>query len=252
MKIRILSDLHMEGENFQYDPLCEDVVILAGDIHTKNRHDQLLIQIPETTKVMMVMGNHELYNGEYYSVLNYLSNLHKEYPNVQFLNNTSTSVGDIEFFGGMMCTSLMLHGEASHYISKDAARRGINDFYVSNIVDNGVTRRWSVDDHIAENTEFRRNLGGWLKVTEGKKRVVISHFVPHPSLIHPRWGGVQNALNPYFCDDMSNYIGWEGLWVYAHTHDCNDKMIGDTRFVGNPRGYVEENALFDSRLIVEI
>ena len=60
-------------------------------------------------------------------------------------------------------------------------------------------------------------------------------------------------MNPYFTANMEEYMGWEGLWLYGHTHDSGDFMIGDTRVVGNPRGYGHENAVgFNEALFLEV
>ena len=37
MKIQLLSDLHIEFEDYMYPDNDSDVVVLAGDIHTKDR-----------------------------------------------------------------------------------------------------------------------------------------------------------------------------------------------------------------------
>jgi len=81
--------------------------------------------------------------------------------------------------------------------------------------------------------------------------VVISHFAPHPRTVAEQFQG--SPLNPYFTVDMEQYMGWEGLWLYGHTHSSCDMMIGDTRLVANPRGYGYENAkAFDRNMILEV
>lgn len=44
------------------------------------------------------------------------------------------------------------------------------------------------------------------------------------------------------------------LWVHGHTHDSFDYMIGSTRVLCNPRGYIPEeaNKQFDPALIVDL
>jgi len=150
-----------------------------------------------------------------------------------------------------MCTDFMLYGISHEFIAKSAATSFINDFRIVRKTYDS-SEMWTVEDHCAEYKTFVQELACWLDRTEGKKRVVMSHFVPHPKMIHPHWGGVENALNPYFTCDLERYMGWDGLWVCGHTHDASDIMIGDTRLICNPRGYRGEDVNFDDCKIVEI
>lgn len=254
MKIKLLSDLHMEGNNFFYQFHGEDVVVLAGDINTRNRHEDLLFEIPDHVKVVMVSGNHEYYHSVFEEVNEYLRNLSTKFPNFKFLHNSSTTIDDVEFFGGIMCTDFNLFGPHEQWFGMDSAKKSINDFHVTaKISDTGELRRWTITDHENEHEQFKQNLKVWLKHTEGKKRVVISHFVPTPKAVHPRWGGKENPLNSYFTANMEEYMGWDGLWLFGHTHDSSDFMIDSTRCVCNPHGYAIENATnFKHDLILNI
>lgn len=241
----------MEGYEYNYVPLDEDLVVLAGDIHTRCRHEEIISQIPESTQIVMVAGNHEYYRMEFNTVNDWLKNLETKYANFKFLHNSSTVVNGVDFYGGTMYTDFCLYGVDEHWASLSEAGKWINDFRMTVIEDEGKWRQWSTTDHMDEHQRFVDGLQHWVRETEGKKRVVVSHFVPHPKAIHPRWGN--SALNGYFTSDMDRYMGWEGLWLYGHTHDSGDFMVGDTRCVGNPRGYGAENEHgFKTDLILEI
>ena len=254
MRLRLLSDLHCEGYTYLYEHAGEDVLVLAGDIHTRNRHEEVIDQVPGHVKIVMVAGNHEYYRSVYQDVNEYLFGLESKYPNFKYLHNTSAVIDGVDFFGGTMYTDFGLYGEDLKFEAESMAARGINDFYVSRVrsgESKEATRMWSTRDHTKQHEEFCFELAGWIKCTEGRKRVVVSHFVPTPQVIHPRWG--KNMLNPYFTADMERFMGWEGLWFAGHTHDSADIMIGDTRVVINPRGYgVENKEGFKEAFIVEI
>jgi hypothetical protein len=52
-----------------------------------------------------------------------------------------------------------------------------------------------------------------------------------------------SLLNGAFVADCSNLIGTEydpELWLFGHTHDTIDTVLGTTRFVCNPAGYRHE------------
>jgi hypothetical protein len=48
-----------------------------------------------------------------------------------------------------------------------------------------------------------------------------------------------------FCDKIK-------LWNFAHTHSYLQQIIGDTKFICNPRGYPSENKSWIEDLIIEI
>ncbi|MEQ1704624.1 MAG: hypothetical protein ABL867_01465 [Rickettsiales bacterium] len=35
------------------------------------------------------------------------------------------------------------------------------------------------------------------------------------------------------------------LWVYGHTHECDDQMVGRTRIISNQRGYPDRTGGFE-------
>lgn len=251
MKIRLLSDLHCEGYKYEYNHVNEDVVVLAGDIHTRDRHKYILEQIPESVRIVMVAGNHEYYHGVFEYCNDSIRQLEQTFPNLTFLQNQAVTIDGVEFFGGTMFSDFCLYGEPYKPLCEIAASRAINDFRVSQRMHGDSSRLWTTADHCAEHVEFCKQIEPWLEATQAARRVVVTHFVPSPKAIHPRWG--TDHLNSYFTSDMERYMGWDGLWLYGHTHDSGDFMVGGTRVVGNPRGYGSENSVnFNPDLILEI
>lgn len=251
MRIRLLSDLHLEGNNFYYEYIGEDIVVLAGDIHTQNRHRFLLDQIPQNVKVLFVSGNHEYYSGTFEYVNGFFYELQSEYTNFNFLENENIVIGDVDFFGGTMFTDFSLHNDA--LLAKLLAQINIADFtWIKRLDKNGETRRWVTQDHINQHILFKQKLDAWLDNSKSKKKVVISHFVPSVQCISPRFAG--NRLNPYFTVDMSEYNGKVDAWLFGHTHDAYDINIGGTRYVCNPHGYAYEfnGNGFNPNLIIEL
>ena len=86
--------------------------------------------------------------------------------------------------------------------------------------------------------------------------VIITHHAPSPRSIHPRFDGA--LLNACFVSNAEHLLaaGSADLWVHGHTHDSVDYLLGSTRVVCNPRGYmrngVAENPCFDVDLLVEV
>ncbi|WP_210336812.1 metallophosphoesterase family protein [Aquamicrobium zhengzhouense] len=54
--------------------------------------------------------------------------------------------------------------------------------------------------------------------------------------------------------DLSSLIkaGRPDLWVHGHVHDTFDYRVGSTRVVANPKGYRNENPLFDPAMVIDV
>ena len=65
MKIQILSDLHIEIEEFKISETGCDVIVLAGDIHVGDKGVSWAIQNIKSKPVLYVLGNHEFYGKAY-------------------------------------------------------------------------------------------------------------------------------------------------------------------------------------------
>ena len=243
MKIRLLSDLHMEGCPFNFVPGEEDVVVLAGDIITKARHFAILDQIPNTTPVILVPGNHEYYHDDFHEINTQIRKNVAKFENVHFLFNEEVVLDGVHIFGGPMFTNCALQATPH---TTFLVERCINDFRLISIDGN----RWNIYDHMDQYTLFVSALEKWLQETEGEKRCVVTHFVPHELAIHPIYKG--NEMNAYFTVDMDRYMGQVPLWMFGHTHASCDLEVNGTRLIANPRGYGNENPDFNRNLIVEI
>ena len=64
MKIRVLSDLHLEFADWSPPPADADVIVLAGDIHIGVRGLEWARQQFPATPIVYVAGNHEFYGGQ--------------------------------------------------------------------------------------------------------------------------------------------------------------------------------------------
>lgn len=64
--------------------------------------------------------------------------------------------------------------------------------------------------------------------------------MPSAQVITPQWAG--SIANHYFCSDMTKPMSyWKPrAWLFGHTHDQVDQMVGAARLVCHPRGYPDE------------
>ena len=78
------------------------------------------------------------------------------------------------------------------------------------------------------------------------KYVVVGHHAPSKASTHPRYKG-EVIMNGAYSSRLDQFIldnPQIKLWTHGHTHEEFDYMIGSTRVVCNPRGYInyEERA----------
>lgn len=247
MRIRLLSDLHLETNKFYYEWMGEDVLFLLGDIHTKNRHMDFLMTIPQYVKIIMIAGNHEMYHSDFDEVHKTLKSFEEFLPNYTYLNNESIDIENISIFGGTMWTDFELYGHNDKpYVIQDATRN-IADF--TYITRNG--RLWKVDDVLEQYNLFNREFDHWVKNSEGKTRVCLSHFLPSIECVDLKFTG--STLNGYFASNQESRIKLVNFWLNGHTHASYDFMFEDTRLICNPYGYGKENQYgFNNNLVIEI
>ncbi len=254
MKILIYSDLHLEFRNPIKPPenSCADLMVLAGDIIilTEEGFEKLSEFLKEWTKpVLFIAGNHEYYTREPMDegVRKLKRFIADNAVNIKWLNDDEFSYRDVAFFGGTMWTDF----NNSNPISMFNAHRGMNDYKEIFLTKNKTLYpAATVDMH----KTFKEELIDWLEEHKNKKRVVISHHAPCQN---PNSNFKQSKLEGAFISlDMIEVIEkyQPDLWIYGHTHETDDQMIGKTRIISNPFGYYkhQECKKFNSELIIEI
>ena len=252
-KVKSISDLHMEGQRFKYDHSGETVIFLPGDIHTQNRHMELLEQVPKDVQIIFVPGNHEYYSNSFESVNLYLRQLELQLSNFKYLDNEAfTGIEGLDIYGGTMFTDFKLKGDP--WKSQMDAQSGISDFLHIRYYDETEhrIRTWSTLQHLAEFRRFEAGLISWLDSEPQGTRIVISHFMPSLQVSDEAFRG--SNLNPYFVCDMERYMPHIDYWFCGHGHTAFRVNIGGCEVIINPRGYGYEKGYsgFNSNLVVEI
>ena len=246
MRIRVLSDLHLELQAFAPPSAAADVVILAGDIdngaaamHWARRS----FDCP----VLFVAGNHEYYDGHYQTVHAQLQAAgNAAGNNVRLLDCTEWRHGGVRFLGCTLWSDYSLLPEAERAVSMHLMRRYIPDYRVIGF----AARTLQPEDSVALCTRHRAWLAARLADPFAGPTVVITHFVPHRRSIAPRFDG--NFANPVFIVPLDELMGRAALWIHGHTHNVFDYTAGGTRIVCNPRGYPDENTGFIPDFVVDV
>lgn len=263
MKIRLLSDLHLEHSGFDYEFQGEDLVVLAGDIVDGNglyRLQNFIESIP--VDILYIPGNHEFYHNSHEDMTRDLYTLSVEYNHFYLLCNAGfIKCDDINkkfyyFFGGTMFSDL------SSFYSPNVHWNRLFDC----LGDFRYTENHTPDDH----DHMHKNFNNAFDTVIGKvdfynkpaypdyefKKICISHFLPSEVCVHPMFKN--DPLNDYFRANNDDRVKQVDLWLFGHTHCSVDTMLGNTRIVCNPRGYSKqfnlhpENPNFNRNLIIEI
>ena len=276
MKIRVLSDLHLECDEPEVIPHADaDLVVLAGDIHN---HAEGLRWAAETfdgaVPVVYVPGNHEYYDGEFGALEAAMHDAAGSVDNVYFLNNATLvdPQGRWRVLGTTLWTDFDLYGsdEGTRAASIAAAERVMLDYrgliQVTWTADNSADDAQSVlPDNTprnltpADTIALHEHARAWLEAELAKpfdgKTIVVTHHAPHRRSLAERYA--QDPVSAGFVNHLPSLVGAPvTLWVHGHTHTAFDYMENGTRVVCNPRGYakdgVNENARFDPDLVVEV
>lgn len=100
-------------------------------------------------------------------------------------------------------------------------------------------------DTISFHDQYVQKLLAWFNEDLAGPCVVVSHHAP---VINPRTQYMGNTLMPAFNSlDMQAIIEKHqpDLWIYGHTHECDDQAIGKTRIVSNQLGYPNRRGGFE-------
>jgi len=243
MKIIIYSDLHLEfGTEFQPPADSKaDLMVLAGDIigfRDFRPFEQLLDGWNKP--VLYVTGNHEYYTQKPMDAGEraFRAWLEDHCPNVVMLQDEAVTIDGVQFFGGTMWTNFAgLNLEAM-----TVAKQQMNDF---RLIVSPSGELLKPEDTVSFHEQFARKLLEWFESDLDGPRIVITHHAP---VVNPDTQYENSPLMPAFNSlDMKEIIEKHqpNLWIYGHTHECDDQTIGETRIISNQLGYPNRGGGFE-------
>jgi len=245
-----------------------DVLVLSGDICTAKdlevtdsilssaKTDRFLEFFGTCSKnfphVVYVMGNHEHYHGDYATSIHTLKAALKSYENIHVLDKEIWDHGDYRFMGGTLWTDMNGEDETT----MNHVQNRMNDFQICANSNRVVNYRsfeegkakfherpatLSPQDALEDHKAMMRFLEDSYKDTPPWMNIVIcGHHAPSKLSEHPKYkhdklmNGAYNSKLDQFILDRPGIK----LWTHGHTHEDFDYMIGSTRVVCNPRGYI--------------
>lgn len=250
MKLKIISDLHLDFSSFKIPYDGEDILIVAGDLSPS--YEQSLepilnyIETNTDTIVIIVLGNHDYYSNDIKIVDEKWKTFSRDRLHV--LQDESIIIDKIRFYGSTMWTDMK---KRNPIIMKEC-QKYINDFRTIY----GFTPELACDIH----EQSRQKLEKTLKESV-EPVVVITHHLPSYKSVTDRWKDC-SVIDSFASTDLDHIIHNPkvAMWIHGHTHDSLDYYDSNTRVICNPRGYTNifrgflktENKKFNPNLVIDL
>lgn len=248
MKIKLLSDLHLEFHEYIYQDCDCDIVVLAGDIHKGLNGIKWAIENISNKPVIYVMGNHEFY-GETHQKLIQKARILAKGTNVYFLENECINIDGVNFYGCTLWTDYNLFG--SYSLALLECQASMNDYrYIRRLPNYSLLKA-------TDAARIHRESLSWLCQSlannKGEINVVVTHHAPSRKSLMT---GTENMLiSAGYASDLEDRINQHKptAWLHGHIHEAKDYSLHDCNVVCNPRGYPREYIkLFEDTKIIHI
>ena len=231
----------------------------------------------EFPNVVYTAGNHEHYHGDFNdtygnlrSHLGYLENLH-------ILDKQSVKIEDVTFVGGTLWTDMnnesrttlltieglmndfqcVKHSGKPQRESKTPIyKRNLdgsvfldenNQYVVEDYLTSYFPAKFKPADAVIDHKEMLSFIESETKNLY-EKYVVVGHHAPSKLSTHPIYAH-EVLMNGGYSSNLDDFITERPqikVWVHGHTHHDFDYVVGETRIVCNPRGYIGYEACADS------
>lgn len=256
MKFQLLSDLHLETEEFTAEPAPgAEMLVIAGDIDSTWRAFDQFADWP--VPVLYVAGNHEFDRRElteaWPALRRRCEECHIEMIECQSVVKTGADGRRIRFTGTVRWCDFDLFGA----VNRDKAMRAAS--YFQKIMQATVHGRPFDAEAVREEglacgswlaQELAQPTGDW------DDTVVITHFGPSLRSADPRFGTQPGTASFLSADDA--LLPAASIWVHGHVHCRHDYLVthGDgraTRVVCNARGHASRGEAdgYDALFVVE-
>lgn len=258
MKLQLLSDLHLETESFEPEPLPgAELLVLAGDIDAGWAGYERFAGWP--VPVLVVAGNHEFdgrdLDAAWPALRERCTRLGLRLLQRESVILPAADGRRIRFLGTVRWSDFDLFGAArreraeraaGYFMRLMAATRGGVAFDAAAVRAEGLACRAWLEAALAEPAA-----GRWAAT------VAITHFGPSLRSADPRYGSQNGTAS--FCNADDDLIPLADLWLHGHLHCRHDYRVDrpgrrPTRVVCQARGLASkgEDAGFDAGKLIEV
>jgi hypothetical protein len=254
VRLQLISDLHLETEDFQPEPAPgAEALVLAGDVDSGWVGLRRFAGWP--VPVLFVPGNHE-YDGRDFDAAR--AGLHALAAELGFvmLDDAVHLMRDaqgrrVRFVGSTRWCDFDLFGASQR---ERALRAGS---YFQRVMNSSRHGRPFDAPAVREQAQSCR---AWLQQTlaapesgpDWEATVVITHFGPSIQSADPRYGRQPGTAS--FCNNDEDLLPRARLWVHGHLHCRHDYHLHGCHVVCNARGHSQrgEALNYDGGRCVEV
>ena len=254
MKIQYASDLHLDmAANRRYMQIIPfevtgDVLVLAGDVGNLCDVTSPCPKFWEWAsanyrEVLVVPGNHDYFHN--CDLRAYGDSWSREIlHNVHYYQNRVVCIDNVDF----VLSTLWSHIDEEH---KEVIHREMPDFRQIMYGD----RRFTPADFNAEHEKCLAFIKKSVAESTAEHIVVVTHHLPSLAVVAPEHVG--SLLNSAFATELGDFITDSRIdaWIFGHSHNNKEAIIGNTRLTCNQLGYVyyrENFRGFDGRKFFEV
>lgn len=268
MRLRILSDLHVDVCPYEVaDATGCDVVIIAGDVAERLSSHSIEWLAREIRargwRVIYVPGNHDFWKTRYAAEIDRARAAALEHGIDLLVDGDVVVIDGVRFVGATLWTDYQIAGtQAVSMREADDRGTGMRDHRRIRWADG--TWRFRPTEALQEHRRHRAAIEAALEIPFDGPTVVVTHHAPHPASL--KAGEATRPVDASYASDLTDLIERHrpALWVHGHVHASRDYVVGETRVVANPRGYVVttgygkrrtteiENPAHDPALTVEV
>lgn len=235
MKFRVFSDIHLDFYRSNtipklWQPLLSDrdtTLIIAGDICTASKADLTISWLNELSlefkHVVLVLGNHDYWGSPNWAKEPAIIRKGVNH-NVYVLEKEIITLEGVTIGGATLWTDINNH-DPLDMVSVNS--------YTKDMM---FIRGMQVKDWLSEFELTKR----WIEAN--KVDILVTHYVPSRKFCAPKYR--YDSANCMFNSEVVMNMQPESLpkyWIFGHTHDSyNEEFLG-TKFICNPKGYINEN-----------
>ncbi len=247
MRLRVLSDLHLEFADWTPPAVAADLVILAGDIHVGAAGVSWAATAFGEQPVVYVPGNHEYYGEAFPRHLHAMRRAARG-TGVHVLDRDELALPRLRVLGCTLWTDFALLGDRSAAMA--LAAQSMWDY-----------RQIAISPRLraarpTDSWRWHRRARAWLTerlAASDLPTIVVSHHAPSPGSVSPHQE--DRPFTPAYASDLEHLLAASrpACWVHGHTHRARDETLGRTRIISNPRGYPDQHDTgFRADLVIDI